>query len=49
MGKLDAHYRRLERLSFRALSEEAISESKACEILRISRKQLEERLDKEYA
>ena len=49
LASLEAQHRRLERLSFRALSEDAISESKACEILRISRKELEDRFDKEYA
>ncbi|MGE4071062.1 MAG: helix-turn-helix domain-containing protein [Lysobacterales bacterium] len=40
---------RLERLCLRALAEDAISESKACELLRISRSQLEALLDESLA
>lgn len=42
LSKLEEQHRRLDRLTFRALSEDAISDSKACEILRISRVKLEE-------
>lgn len=47
LPKLDGQYHRLERLTFRALSEDAISDSKACEILRITLKKLEERFVQE--